>query len=99
MLKLKDIPLKQWIKAIIATLFYVLFIVWVGNYWWLLLLPLILDVYLTKFVPWTFWKKTKNKFLIFQYRWSRKVSLKPLTHLCFGSPNIVETKKKPVQEV
>ena len=63
MLKLKDIPLKQWIKAIIATIFYVLFIVWVGNYWWLLLLPFILDVYLTKFVPWTFWKKTKKKFL------------------------------------
>ena len=69
MLKLKDIPLKQWIKAIIATLFYVLFIVWVGNFWWLLLLPLILDVYLTKFVPWTFWKKTKNKFLYSVMSW------------------------------
>ena len=69
MLKLKDIPLKQWIKAIIATLFYVLFIVWVGNYWWLLLLPFILDVYLTKFVPWTFWKMTKNKFLYSVMSW------------------------------
>ena len=69
MLKLKDIPLKQWIKAIITTLFYVLFIVWVGNYWWLLLLPFILDVYLTKFVPWTFWKKTKNKFLYSVMSW------------------------------
>ena len=27
-----------------------------------------------------------------EYRWSRAVSLKPLTHLCFGSPNIVEPK-------
>ena len=26
------------------------------------------------------------------YRWSRDVSLKPLTHLCLGSPNIVEPK-------
>jgi signal peptidase I len=43
--------------------------VWVGNYWWLLLLPLILDVYLTKFVPWTFWKKTKNKFLYSVMSW------------------------------
>lgn len=69
MVKFKDIPLKQWIKAIIATIFYVLFIVWVGNYWWLFLLPLILDVYLTKFVPWTFWKKTKNKFLYSVMSW------------------------------
>jgi len=29
-----------------------------------------------------------------KYRWSRDVSLKPLTHLCFGSPNIVEPKCK-----
>lgn len=69
MVKFKDIPLKQWIKAIIATIFYVLFIVWVGNFWWLLLLPLILDVYLTKFIPWTFWKKTKNKFLYSVMSW------------------------------
>ena len=27
-----------------------------------------------------------------KYRWSRDVSLKPLTHLCFGSSNIVEPK-------
>ena len=69
MVKFKEIPLKQWIKAIIATIFYVLFIVWVGNFWWLLLLPLILDVYLTKIVPWTFWKKTKNKFLYSVMSW------------------------------
>lgn len=69
MLKLKNISIKQWIKAIIATIFYVLFIVWVENFWWLLLLPLILDVYLTKFIPWTFWKKTKNKFLYSVMSW------------------------------
>jgi len=27
-----------------------------------------------------------------KYRWARDVSLKTLTHLCFGSPNIVEPK-------
>ena len=26
------------------------------------------------------------------YRWSRDTSFKPLTHLCLGSPNIVEPK-------
>jgi signal peptidase I len=41
----------------------------VGNYWWLLLLPIILDVYLTKFIPWTFWKKTKNKLLYTIMSW------------------------------
>ena len=69
MVKFKDIPFKQWIKAALATVFYVLFIYWVGNFWWLLLLPVILDVYLTKIIPWTFWKKTKSKFLYSVMSW------------------------------
>lgn len=69
MIKFKEIPLKQWIKALIASIIYILFIVWVGNFWWLLLLPLILDIYLTKIIPWTFWKKTKNKFLYSVMSW------------------------------
>jgi signal peptidase I len=65
----KNIPLKQWIRACVSSIIYILFIVWVGNYWWLLLLPIILDVYLTKFIPWTFWKKTKNKLLYTIMSW------------------------------
>ena len=34
------------------------------------------------------------KKLYSEYRCSRGVSLKPLTHLCLGSPNIVEPKSK-----
>ena len=48
------------IKCIIFSLLYVLFILWVGSPLWLLLLPLIIDVYYTKFIPWTWWKKSKN---------------------------------------
>ncbi|MBO5975329.1 MAG: hypothetical protein J6P95_06410 [Paludibacteraceae bacterium] len=56
-------PTKQWVKAVFWSLIYVLFIAWVGNFWWLFLLPLIFDAYVTKFIPWDFWKKTKNKTL------------------------------------
>lgn len=56
----KKIPTKQWVKMIIVCLLYILFIVWVGNYWWLLLLPFIVDIYITKLIPWTFWKNIKN---------------------------------------
>ncbi|MDD3078698.1 MAG: signal peptidase I [Paludibacter sp.] len=54
-------PLKQWIKAAIWCIIYILFIVWVGNFWWLFLLPFIFDAFVTKFIPWTWWKNTKNK--------------------------------------
>ena len=55
-------PAKQWIKAIFWCIIYILFIVWVGNFWWLLLLPLIFDAFITKIIPWTWWKNSKNKF-------------------------------------
>ena len=54
-------PLKNWLKFGIWGLIYVLFIAWVGNFWWLLLLPLIFDVFITKFVPYTWWKESENK--------------------------------------
>jgi len=54
-------PLKSWLKFAFWGLIFVLFIAWVGNFWWLLLLPLIFDVFITKFVPYTWWKESKNK--------------------------------------
>jgi len=57
-------PLKQWIKCSVWSLIYILFIVWVGNFWWLILLPLIFDAFISHYVPWTWWKKTKNKALL-----------------------------------
>ncbi|MDR1699351.1 MAG: S26 family signal peptidase [Prevotellaceae bacterium] len=57
---MKNIPLKNWIKCAVYSLLYIAFIAWVGNFWWLLLLPFIVDIFITKFIPWTFWKKSKN---------------------------------------
>ncbi|MDR2684339.1 MAG: signal peptidase I [Prevotellaceae bacterium] len=62
-------PLKNWFKFGICGLIFVLFIAWVGNFWWLLLLPLIFDIYITKLVPYTWWKKTKNKTLYTVFSW------------------------------
>lgn len=60
---------KQWFKAIFWCLIYVLFIFWVGNFWWLLLLPLIFDMFITKFIPWTWWKNSKNKAFVSFMSW------------------------------
>lgn len=62
-------PVKQWIKAIVWSLIYILFIVWVGNYWWLLILPLIVDSFITKLIPWTWWKKSRNKTVLAVMSW------------------------------
>ena len=45
----------------LATLLYILFIIWLGNYWFLLGLPIIFDMYISRKVNWTFWKKRNQK--------------------------------------
>ena len=59
----------QWIRAGIWCLIYILFIVWVGNFWWLLLLPVVFDAFVTKYIPWTWWKKSKNKTVLTIMGW------------------------------
>ena len=66
--RFKKSPL-QWAKAAFWCISYILFIVWVGNYWWLLGLPIVADGFTTKFIPWTWWKKTKNKALLAIFGW------------------------------
>ena len=62
-------PLKQWIKASAWSLIYILFVAWVGNFWWLLLLPVIIDSFISKYIPWTWWKKSKNKSFVAVMGW------------------------------
>lgn len=58
-----DKPLKQWIKAISWCILYILFVIWLGNFWWLLVLPLVFDTFITKYIPWTWWKNSKSNTL------------------------------------
>jgi signal peptidase I len=60
---------KQWIKALFWCLIYILFITWVGNFWWLIGLPVVFDVFITKYIPWTWWKKSKNKTFVAVMGW------------------------------
>jgi signal peptidase I len=50
----------QWTKFIVYTLLYLLFLLWVKSWWGLLVVPFIYDAYITKRIPWTFWKQIKN---------------------------------------
>ncbi len=45
----------------VITLLYLLFVIWLGNYWFLLGIPVIFDMYITGKVNWTFWKKRNGK--------------------------------------
>jgi signal peptidase I len=52
---------KKNIRFAIVALIYILIVVWIGNYWLLLGLAIIYDMYISGKVNWTFWKKRNGK--------------------------------------
>ena len=52
---------KQWISFGIVTILYLLFLLWVKSWWGLIVVPFIFDAYISKKIPWYFWKESKNK--------------------------------------
>lgn len=54
---MKNIKINKWVKFAFWGLLYLLWVIWLGNYWFLIGLPVIFDIYVTKKVHWAFWKK------------------------------------------
>ena len=52
-----DITANRWVKFIFWALLYVLWVIWLGNFWWLIGLGVIFDIFITRKVHWNFWKK------------------------------------------
>ena len=50
----------DWARALIYSGLYIWFLYWVNAWWGLILVPFILDAYITRFIPWTWWKKAEN---------------------------------------
>ena len=51
---------KDWVKAIIAIALYIAFLYWVDAWWGVIVIPFIFDAYITRFIPWTWWKDAEN---------------------------------------
>ena len=50
----------QWVKFAIVTVLYLAFLIWVKSWLGLIVVPFIFDIYISKKIPWGFWKKSKN---------------------------------------
>ncbi|WP_321333881.1 signal peptidase I [uncultured Bacteroides sp.] len=57
---MKKATLTQWVKCSIAIILYLLFLVWIQSWWGLIVVPFIFDAYITRKVPWSFWRKSDN---------------------------------------
>ncbi|MGM9791819.1 MAG: signal peptidase I [Candidatus Cryptobacteroides sp.] len=56
-MSLKEFTRNRWTKFTFWALLYILWVIWLGNYWWLIGLGVIFDIFITKKVHWNFWKK------------------------------------------
>ena len=56
-MSLRELYHNKWARFAFWGLLYVLWVIWLGNYWWLFGLVPIFDYQVTKKVKWLFWKK------------------------------------------
>ena len=54
---MKELYHNRWVRCGFWSLLYILWVIWLGNYWWLFGLIPIFDGHITKKVKWMFWKK------------------------------------------
>ncbi len=68
---LKKIFTNKWFLFALVSVCYILWVIWLSNYWWLLGEIVIFDLYITKKVPWAFWKiyKPEDKFMKWIMGW------------------------------
>ena len=56
-MSLKELYHNKWVRFSFWAVLYILWVIWLGNYWWLFGLIPIFDGHITKKVKWLFWKK------------------------------------------
>jgi len=61
MQKILDFIRNKYFRFGFAALVYILWVIWLGNFWWLFGLLVVFDIYITKKVNWAFWKSRKKK--------------------------------------
>lgn len=50
----------RWIRFALVSLIFFAWVAWMGNWWLSLLWILLLDIYITGYIPFTWWKKSKS---------------------------------------
>ena len=60
---------KQWLKFVIVLALWLAFIIWLKSWLGLIVVPFIFDIYITKKIHWTWWRKSKNRAFISIMSW------------------------------
>lgn len=58
--RLAKVKTTRWVRFAIVAVIFLAWVAWLGSWWVLIFLPLLADIYLTQFIPYTWWKGCKN---------------------------------------
>lgn len=58
--RVKETRTSRWIRFTIVAVIFLAWVAWLGNWWVAILLFLLFDIYITGYIPLTWWKKSKN---------------------------------------
>lgn len=64
--RVKEVSTRGWVSAGVWGMLYVAFIAWVAwddpkSWGWIVILPVIIDAFTTKYINWSWWRKYKDK--------------------------------------
>ena len=59
----------DWAKAIVYSILYLAFLAWVDAWWGVIVLPFLFDAYVTRIIPWTWWKDAENPLVRLVMSW------------------------------
>ena len=59
--RIADVKATRWVRFGVVAALFIAWVAWIGNPWWALLLILLFDIYITGYIPFTWWKNSKNK--------------------------------------
>lgn len=59
--RIRETKTTRWIRFTIVALIFIAWVAWLGSWWVLIFLPLLFDIYITGYIPFTWWKKSKSK--------------------------------------
>ena len=59
--RLRNVKTTRWIRFGIVAALFIAWMIWLGEWWPAIFLLLLFDIYITGYIPFTWWKKSRNK--------------------------------------
>ena len=58
--RVSQIKKTRWVRFALVAILYTAWVAWMGSWWLLIFLFLLFDIYITGYIPFTWWKKSKS---------------------------------------